>query len=156
MAAQLGAARLLYAMGRGSALPKAFFGVLDPKRCIPKNSVIFVGVVAMLGAWGISYALGAQLLNFGALIAFIGVNAAAFMRYYVRTAERRIMDLLIPVLGGGICFFLWLNLGGPAKIAGTIWMILGIAYGGWRTRGFRKGLISFAVPSELEDGKAVI
>ncbi len=156
MAAQLGAARLLYAMGRSSALPKSFFGVLDPKRCIPKNGVIFVGVVAMLGAWGISYALGAQLLNFGALIAFIGVNAAAFMRYYVRTAERRIMDLLIPALGGGICFLLWLNLSGPAKIAGSIWMILGIAYGGWRTRGFRNGSISFTVPSELEDGKAVI
>ncbi len=44
MGAQLGAARLLFGMGRSNALPQSFFGVVDPKRRVPRNNVIFVGV----------------------------------------------------------------------------------------------------------------
>jgi putrescine importer len=84
MGAQIGAARLLYGMGRSKALPQSFFGVVDPKRHVPRNNVIFVGVIALAGAFIISYGLGAEMLNFGALIAFMGVNLAAFFRYHVR------------------------------------------------------------------------
>src|SRR5437868_8341639 len=96
MGAQLGAARLLYGMGRSSALPKSFFGALDPKRHVPRNNVIFVGVVALIGAFIISYGLGAEMLNFGALIAFMGVNLAAFFRYNVReSGGSPVLPLLI-------------------------------------------------------------
>ena len=76
-------------MGRSKALPKSFFGAVDPKRHVPRNNVIFVGVLALAGALLVSiglfsYGLGAEMLNFGALIAFMGVNMAAFVRYYVR------------------------------------------------------------------------
>jgi putrescine importer len=84
MGAQIGAARLLYGMGRSKALPQSFFGVVDPKRHVPRNNVIFAGVIALAGAFIISYGLGAEMLNFGALIAFMGVNMAAFFRYHVR------------------------------------------------------------------------
>jgi len=43
MGAQLGAARLLYGMGRSDGIPKKFFGAIDPKNHIPRNNVIFVG-----------------------------------------------------------------------------------------------------------------
>src|SRR4030095_5298261 len=84
MGAQIGAARLLYGMGRSKALPQSFFGVVEPKRHVPRNNVIFVGVIALIGAFILTYALGAEMLNFGALIAFMGVNLAAFVRYHVR------------------------------------------------------------------------
>jgi len=42
---------------------------------------------------------------------------------------------------------LWWNLNPSAKIAGTIWMVLGLAYGAVRTRGFRGELINFEIPS---------
>lgn len=84
MGAQIGAARLLYGMGRSKALPQSFFGVVDANRHVPRNNVIFVGVIALAGAFIISYGLGAEMLNFGALIAFMGVNLAAFFRYHVR------------------------------------------------------------------------
>jgi amino acid transporter len=87
MGAQLGAARLLYGMGRSKALPQSFFGVLEPKRRVPRNNVIFVGVIALAGAFVLSYGLGAEMLNFGALIAFMGVNLAAFLRYNVRDGK---------------------------------------------------------------------
>ena len=153
MGAQLGAARLLFGMGRSKALPQSFFAAIDPKRHIPRNNVIFVGVISLISVFVMSYAvdsdrsynLGAQLLNFGALIAFMGVNAAAFMRYFVRNPEKKLVNLLPPALGFLICLLLWWNLSRPAKIAGAIWMAIGIAYGIWRTDWFRKPL-SFDVP----------
>jgi len=148
MGAQLGAARLLYGMGRSSALPKSFFGAVDSKRHVPRNNVIFVGVIALIGAFILSYGLGAEMLNFGALIAFMGVNAAAFMRYFVRGTEKKITDLVPPIAGFLICLVLWLNLSNPAKIAGAIWMAVGIAFGAWKTRGFRGNLIDFELPPE--------
>jgi putrescine importer len=143
MGAQLGAARLLFGMGRSNALPKSFFGAVDPERRIPRNNVIFVGLVALFGAFVLSYALGAEMLNFGALIAFMGVNAAAFMRYYVREKEKKMTNLITPAAGFLICLLLWLNLSRPAKIAGAIWMIAGIIFGAWKTRGFRANLMDF-------------
>jgi len=175
MGAQLGAARLLYGMGRSNALPKSFFGAVDAKHHIPRNNVFVVGAVALLGAFvleivaayqnyhgsnfftfesiknilngGDAYGLGAEMLNFGALIAFMGVNFAAFLRYFVRSNEKTAGNLIPPVLGFLICFGLWINLSRPAIIVGSIWMAAGIAFGVWKTRGFREQL-SFELPPE--------
>jgi putrescine importer len=147
MGSQLAAARLLYGMGRNDAIPKGFFGKIQAKRQIPANNVILIGCVALIGAFLITYDRGAELLNFGAFIAFMGVNAASFVRYYVRADKKKIGNLLVPVLGFLICAFIWWNLSPPAKIAGTIWLCVGIAYGAWKTSWFRKQM-SFDVPEE--------
>src|SRR5256886_19724 len=65
MGAQIGAARLLYGMGRSNALPKSFFGAVDPKHHIPKNNVIFIGVIVLVGSFFLTYGRGIELLNFG-------------------------------------------------------------------------------------------
>ena len=152
MGAMLGAARLLFGMGRSDALPKSFFGKIDAKTRIPRNNVLFVAVLTLIGAFVLNYDLGAQMLNFGALIAFMGVNLAAFVRYYVRAEkEKKTMGNLIPpVLGFLICLVLWLSLSRTAQIAGSIWMATGIAYGAWRTRGFKAELVNFDIPAEDE------
>ena len=150
MASQLGAARLLYGMGRGNAIPKSFFGAIDPKRRIPRNNVLFVGTLALAGGCVLSFERAAELLNFGALLAFMGVNAAAFVRYYLRETEKKWSALFVPVAGFVVCFLLWLNLSRPAKIAGAIWMIAGITYGAVKTRGFKAALVTFEVPDETE------
>ena len=143
MGAQLGAARLLFGMGRSNALPKSFFGAIDAKHRVPRNGVVFVGVVSLLGAFLLNYDLGAQMLNFGALIAFMGVNAAALIRYYVRQKDKKLRNLIPPALGFAVCLLLWLNLSRTAQIAGSIWMAAGIAFGAWKTRGFRAELVDF-------------
>jgi amino acid transporter len=145
MAAHLGAARLLYGMGRSNALPKRFFGAIDPKHHIPRNNVFFVGGIVLVGAFFLTYGLGAEMLNFGALIAFMGVNAAAFLRYFVREPDKKLWQFVPPVVGFIICLALWWNLSVPAKILGSIWMAAGIAFGIWKTRGFRTQL-SFEIP----------
>jgi amino acid transporter len=150
MGAMLGAARLLFGMGRSNALPKSFFGQIDAKSHIPRNNVLFVAVLTLIGAFVLNFDLGAQMLNFGALIAFMGVNLAAFMRYYVRAEKKTLGNLLPPVLGFLICLLLWLSLSRTAQIAGSIWMATGIAYGAWRTRGFKAELVNFDIPPEEE------
>ncbi|HZS98073.1 MAG TPA: APC family permease [Terriglobales bacterium] len=156
MGSQLGAARLLYGMGRSNALPKSFFGAIEPKRRIPQNNVMFVGALALAGTVVLTFERAAELLNFGALLAFMGVNAASFTRYYVRERQRTLGNFLPPILGFTICLLLWLNLSPPAKIAGTIWMLLGIAYGAYRTRGFRSELVSFDVPDDAANDVEVM
>jgi amino acid transporter len=150
MGSQLGAARLLYGMGRGNAIPKSFFGAIEPKHRIPRNNVLFVGALALAGTTVLTFERAAELLNFGALLAFMGVNAASFTHYFWRGREKKWTDFAVPTLGFVICLLLWLNLSRPAKIAGSIWMLLGIAYGAVRTRGFRAELVSFDIP-ENED-----
>ncbi len=145
---QLAAARLLYGMGRDNAIPKSFFGVIEPKRSIPRNNVLFVGAVALLGGYLLSYQLGAELLNFGAFIAFMGVNMAAFFRYWLRAEERKWKNFLPPILGFLICFYIFLSLRWPAKVMGTIWLSAGVIYGAIKTKGFQRNLVSFELPPE--------
>jgi putrescine importer len=148
MGAQLGAARLLYGMGRSNGIPKRFFGAVDPKHHIPRNNVIFVGALALIGAFLISYDQGAELLNFGALIAFMGVNAAAFVRYFLRAQEKHWTNFVSPLLGFVICLFIWRNLSHDAMLLGAIWMAVGIAYGAVKTRGFQADLVRFEIPAD--------
>jgi hypothetical protein len=77
----------------------------------------------------------------------MGVNIAALMRYFVRAEDKKLWNLLPPLLGFLICLGLWLSLSTPAMIVGSIWMITGIAFGVWKTRGFREPL-SFELPAE--------
>jgi len=147
MGAHIGAARLLYGMGRSNALPRSFFGAIDPRHQVPRNNVIFVGVLALIGSFFLTYGRGIELLNFGALIAFMGVNAAAFVRYFLHAEEKKVWNFIPPVLGFLICFALWLSLSRPAQVLGGLWMIAGIIFGIWKTRWFREPL-SFEVPPE--------
>jgi amino acid transporter len=147
MGAQIGAARLLYGMGKSNALPKSFFGKIDAKHHVPRNNVVFIGVIVLVGSFFLTFEKGIELLNYGALIAFMGVNASAFMHYFVREREKTITSFVTPIVGFFVCLGLWWNLSVPAKIVGTIWMAAGIAFGAWKTKWFREPL-SFDVPAE--------
>jgi putrescine importer len=158
MGSQLAAGRLLYGMGRGNALPASFFGAIEPKRRVPRNNILAVGAFALVGAGvleffsgrlgGGAYEIGAEALNFGAFIAFMGVNAAAFVHYVGREGKRSASFWLVPVLGFLICGFIWIHLSGPALVLGSVWMVLGILYGAIRTHGFRSELVRFDLPPE--------
>jgi amino acid transporter len=158
MGAQLAAGRLLYGMGRGNALPRSFFGVIEPRHRVPRNNIVLVGALALAGAavleffaarlGGGAYEIGAQALNFGALISFMGVNAANFVHQLRHSEARTPIALAVPVLGFLICAFLWFHLSRPAFLVGAVWMAAGIAYGAIRTRGFRSELVTFEIPSE--------
>ncbi len=158
MGAQLAAGRLLYGMGRGNALPKKIFGAIERRHRIPRNNILLVGAFALAGAGtleffasrlgGGAYEIGAQCLNFGAVIAFMGVNAASLIHEARPTSGRNPVVLVMAALGFLLCGFIWLNLSRPALILGASWMALGIAYGAVRTRGFKAELVTFEIPSD--------
>jgi putrescine importer len=149
--AQLGAGRLLYGMGRDNAIPSRFFAAINPRTRIPSNNIILVGVIVLIGAFTLTYPLGAELLNFGALIAFMGVNASSFVRYFLRGERKTLWNFLPPLLGFAVCLFLWLSLGWKAKTAGLVWLATGVLYGAWRTAWFTRPL-QFARIESDDDG----
>jgi amino acid transporter len=136
--AHIGASRLLYGMGRDNAIPASFFARINPRTRIPSNNIILVGIVALIGAFTVSYSFGAELLNFGALIAFMGVNGSAFVHYFLRSGRKTFWNFLPPLLGFSVCGYLWLSLGMKAKTAGLVWLACGVLYGAWRTSWFTK------------------
>jgi putrescine importer len=126
MASQLGAARLLYAMAQDGALPRRFFGSVSVKNRIPRNNVILIGAICLAGALVFSYQLGTELLNYGALLAFMGVNLASMLRGWREGGTRRWIPMLLGLGGIVTCFLLWINLRSLAWIAGSSWACVGI------------------------------
>ncbi|GGH15427.1 APC family permease [Silvibacterium dinghuense] len=126
LASQLGAARLLYAMGQDGALPRRFFAQVSSGARVPRNNVLLLGSIALIGALSFSYELGTELLNYGALLAFMGVNLAAAVRAIRSDARREWPSILFALGGLATCCFLWGNLGRLALSVGTIWAMGGI------------------------------
>ena len=143
----LGAARLLFGMGRDGVLPKKFFAHLKPGSSTPTYNILLIGGLAFAGAEllyhiGNAYEHAGELLNFGAFLAFMGVNFATFWQFTViakkNGAERRLVrDALLPLIGFGFCGLIWWNLNSLAKTVGGIWFAVGILYVGYKTNWFR-------------------
>jgi putrescine importer len=144
LGAQLGAGRLLYAMGRDNVIPQKFFGYLDPVRNTPRNNILLSGAICAAGALTLSYQTGAELLNFGAFIAFMGVNLASIRHYYLRgesLGPRSILvNLLPPLLGFLVCLYIWWSLRFGAMLAGAAWLTVGLLYCAWKTSGFQHSM----------------
>lgn len=126
IAAQFGASRLLYAMGRENSLPRSVFGVVNAKSAVPQNNVLLVGFCTLAGAMLLTYESGAELLNFGAFIAFMGVNAAALIHYKFRSQEKVILPAIIPLCGLLISGFIWLHLSRGSQLLGVAWIAIGL------------------------------
>jgi putrescine importer len=142
---QVGAARLLFGMGRDNLIPRRFFAHLHPVRNTPNFNIWLIGLLTYGGALVMSYEVTAEILNFGAFLGFIGVNLAVIWQFWVRrTLGHRpqfFADVVLPAGGFLFCTAIWWGLAAPAKIAGGIWFVVGTAVLGVRTRGFRQELV---------------
>lgn len=132
MGAQIGAARVMYGMARANALPNAF-AYVHPKTGIPSRNVLLTGIVVLIGAWSMTYEFGANTLNFGAFLAFSGVNMACIFHEYRNAlphgrASLTAPRIWMPLLGLAICLYIWASLQISAKIAGIIWISIGMLY----------------------------
>jgi amino acid transporter len=145
MTTQVGAARLLFGMGRDNVIPRRFFAHLHPVRNTPNHNIWIIGILAFTGSLVMNYELTAEILNFGAFLGFMGVNLAVIWQFWVRRAEGRrreiFADIVLPALGFVFCAAIWWGLGAPAKIAGGIWFVLGLFVLAMHTRGFRKAIV---------------
>ena len=146
LAGGLGAAKLLFGMGRDNVLPRSFFGYVAPGTSTPTYNIILIGLLSfggaeMLNYIGSAYQHAGELLNFGAFLAFMGVNLATFWQFGVLSRpgyKRRIgVDIALPLAGFAFCALIWWNLNPLAKTAGGIWFAIGLLYMAIKTRGFR-------------------
>jgi putrescine importer len=150
LAGHVGAARLLYSMGRDDALPKKIFGYLSPKKSNPVYNVWIVGILAYIGVLTIPWERSAEIVTFGALLAFMGVNLSALRHFWFsREAlghRNFFVDAFIPGFGFIFCFALLLSLQTWTKYAGLVWLGVGLLYVAYKTRGFtlRPKLIDFS------------
>jgi putrescine importer len=84
------------------------FDPAPPSRTqIPRNNILLAGGLALAGAFLMNYQLGAELLNFGAFIGFMGVKLSALIHYVFREKPRSLAFLLPPIAGFLICLFMW-------------------------------------------------
>jgi putrescine importer len=100
----------------------------------------FAGAV-MLNYVGNAYEHAGELLNFGAFLAFMGVNLATFWQFTIVAKpgyKRNILsDAILPLVGFVFCALIWWNLNNLAKTVGGIWFAVGLIYVAIKTRGFR-------------------
>ena len=143
----LGAARLLFGMGRDNVLPRRVFAHLSPGSNTPTYNILIIGALSFAGAVllnriGNAYEHAGELLNFGAFLAFMGVNLATFWQFsaHARPGYRRRIfgDVVLPLIGFGFCALIWWNLNSVAKTVGGIWFAVGLAYLAITTGGFRR------------------
>lgn len=149
LAGHVGASRLLYSMGRDDVLPKKIFGYLSPRKSNPVYNIWIVGVLAYIGVIAIPWEHAAEIVTFGALLAFMGVNLAALKHFWFseEAIGRRsfFVDAFVPGFGMAFCFVLLMSLQLWTKYAGLSWLVIGIVYGAYKTRCFtlRPKLIDF-------------
>ncbi len=136
---QAGASRLLYAMGRDGVISRKVFAHLHPQYATPARAVYIIGLVSLAGALGMRFQIAVELLNFGAFAGFVLVNLSVIGHYFGRLNLRHgsgfLYNLIFPLLGASVCAYIWMNLTTKAKLAGSLWLLIGAIYLGVTTWG---------------------
>lgn len=158
MVSHAGISRFLYAMGRDGVLPKRFFGYLSPKNKVPLFNILLVGVVSLL-ALVLTINLLLAFINFGVLVAFSFVNLSVISYFFIRQKKRNsvkdyILYLILPLIGFGINSMLWFSLEKSALILGGSWLLIGLLYLAYLTKGFRKPTPQMSKEA-IDDSEAV-
>jgi putrescine importer len=155
LSGQVGAARLLYGMGRDNVLPKKIFGYLSSKSRNPIYNIFIVGVIAFTGSIFLQLERACDLLNFGAFLGYMGVNLSVIWSYFIHPPKdyKRLLfkDLILPSVGFVFCFAIWLELPQVSKITGAVWLIIGIIYSAIKTNWFRNRPILFNFNTDVHD-----
>src|SRR5215831_5356200 len=83
---QVAATRILYGMGRDGVLPPVL-ARLTSRRRTPAVAIIAIGLLAFVPSGIVNFEKTAEILNSGALAAYMAVNLAGFWQFYVRGHE---------------------------------------------------------------------
>jgi len=142
LTSQASVSRILFAMGRDSVLPRGFFGQLNARFGTPVLSILTVSVISLIAIF-IDLGLLAEMVSFGALIAFSAVNASVIKHYFLDEKLRSgagdaITYLVAPAIGFVLTLWLWTSLSGRTFTVGLIWLAAGVVYLAVLTRGFRR------------------
>jgi putrescine importer len=135
---------MMYGMGRDRLLPHRIFGYIHPRLGTPLYSILLLAGIQLCGALFFKFGEAAEIVNFGAFIGFMAVNASVIWHYFGHLQKRKgisfYLNFVFPLLGFAFCFYIWLNLSGSSLRMGTLWMLFGLIYLAFLTRGFKNKL----------------
>ncbi|MFP3668036.1 APC family permease [Priestia sp. SIMBA_032] len=153
-------ARILYAMGRDSVLPKKIFGYISPRFQTPIYNILIISCIAMSAVF-LDIATATSFINFGALFAFTFVNFSVIVHYFVKNKQVSfrsiVLNLLIPLTGTGITILFITRLNIHSLVLGITWLVVGFIYLLYLTKMFKKRPpeLNFEEPKEEFDVKLV-
>lgn len=128
LVAQAAVSRILFSMSRDGFLPKPLAKV-HPKYKTPYISTIFIAIISLIITLGFTQGIQdlAELINFGALSAFIILNFTVIYYFvYKKKSKHYFKHLVLPLLGAAIVTIVWFNLSPKAMKLGLIWVVIGI------------------------------
>jgi amino acid transporter len=107
----------------------AFLAHLHPRYGVPDRAILSSGalstVVAVLFAE--KFDTLTSMVNFGAILAFISVNASVIAFYRIKRGSTRvIVHLILPVIGIGILLTVLSQMSMVALAVGGAWMLAGV------------------------------
>lgn len=141
MASQATVSRILFAMGRDRVLPHKVFAAVGKRFHAPLGATLVVGVISLAAAFADLNTL-TLVINFGALVAFSLVNLSVIKHFVIDRGERSAKSLVVhgvfPTIGFLLIAWLWFSLAGLALTVGIIWVVAGVVYLAFLTRGFRR------------------
>lgn len=131
MTAVAAAGRLLYGMARDGGLPRAL-STVDPRSGTPRVALLSAGMVTLVvSVWAASRPDGLDVLvsvvDIGALAAFTMLHASVVGYFRVRRGSRDLWrHLAVPVLGGLVAVWIIVLAAPLAKLAGIVWLAVGL------------------------------
>ncbi|QXJ20368.1 APC family permease [Actinomadura graeca] len=128
LVAQAATSRLLFSMARDRKLP-AFLAYVHPVRRTPERAILFVAALSL--ALGLFFtgqiSLLSQLVNFGALFAFLMLHVAVFVHFRLRNRSPRWhLHVVAPAAGLLITGSVLWNADADAKTGGLAWLGIGV------------------------------
>lgn len=136
LTAQAATARLLFSMARDGKLPRALAHV-HPVRKVPERAVFLVAAVTLvLGMFLVGQLeLLASMVSFGALISFLLLHLSVCVHFVGRGKSRNwLRHLVLPAIGFVIIAYVLWNAKVSAKIAGGLWIAVGMVVLFWIRR----------------------
>ncbi len=115
-------------MARDGKLPRPLARV-HPKRKVPDRAILFVAAINLVVGVVLADQLGllVSMINFGALTGFLMLHLSVIVHFMWRQRSTQwIKHLLVPLIGFVIIAYVLLNMALPAKIAGIVWLFVGI------------------------------
>ncbi|WP_166823274.1 APC family permease [Brevibacterium limosum] len=141
LTSQASVSRILFAMGRDGVLPRSYFGRLSPRFHTPTLATLTVGAVSLL-ALTVNLTFISEMVSFGALIAFSAVNLSVIKHFIIdeknRGSRAVLSSIVLPGIGFCLTLWLWTSLSPRTLLIGAIWLVLGVGYLAFVTRGFRR------------------
>ena len=136
--------RLLYGMGRDRVIPQRLFGAVNKRWKTPHGNIIFIVLLELLLGSLVNLDQLAELINYGALSAFIILNfcvvCLGYKLLYKRIELKSITTtkysaihlifkfLIFPMIALSIMISIFINMKNTTILFGSIWTITGISY----------------------------